>query len=338
MSGEQILPHRLPPSGAEILDAVSQLPLRMGHGSPGLIWRGQYPSGGAGTDIGAQFATPVVIPGLGGAWALSAGHWYDLEFSISVEAGAGVTVNNIVVVLEGSVDGGVTWTVGLGVFTWTNTVFLGLESATYSNGTLRTLLNSDVTNVRLRAGASGNAGDREVFAGFLRAEQYTEGDDPEVVRLNPSGTFLEDASSNLPAQIGSGSPGLIYRAATSTPVAIGGSIPQLVGGLAQSWSMLAGYHYDIQYFACVADAAAGATGNLHLILEASSDNGANWFFVFDQTIPNTILGAAEAREYFAGVMSYVPTVDITNVRCSAAGWVAGRVLQNAWLKAAEYVT
>jgi hypothetical protein len=206
-------------------------------------------------------------------------------------------------------------------------------------GNVRFYAGTDSTSVTFRAGASGSAGDRIVKGGFLHIEQYTEGDDPEEIRLSSSGSFLEDAVTNLPAQVGSGTPGLVYRAISSlqAPLAIGSSSPQLVGGLAQAWSMPAGYRYDIQYFATIVDAAAGAVGDLRLYVEGSSDGGSSWFSMLNHTVPSTTLGASEAREYFVGLMSYVPTVDITNVRCSAAGGVAGRTLTAAWLKIEQYV-
>ena len=336
MSGEQALLQRLPPSGAEILDALSIQPLMIGQGSPGLHWRGQYT--GSSTQIGGQYATPVLMPGMGGAWALEGGYWYDLEFSLNLQAGAGSTTNNLVVLIQGSRDNGATWTELLALFTWGATDLEPLESATYENGNLRFYLNQGLTNIRLIAGASGNAAERVVSFGWLRIEEYTEGDEPEEFRLNASGPLIEDATNHVPAQAGSGTPGLIWRGAPSGSITLDISHAALVTGLTNLvWSLLAGYRYDIEFFATVADAAAGAQGNLILLIEGSTDNGSSWFTIRTTTISGTFLGAGEGREYFAGMMSYIPTTNITNVRCSVDGGVAGRVLTHAWIKAAQYV-
>jgi len=335
---EQILPLRLPPSGAEILDALSLQSLELGHGTPGLVWRSEYLSGNGGVDIGAQYATPVVIPNTGGAWALPAGYWYDLEFAANISSGAGPTVNNLVVLLEGSNDNGATWGVGIGVFVWSNTTLAANESATYGNGRLRYYVGTDITNVRVRAGASGNAGDRELWYCWLRAEQYTEGDEPENARLNPSGTFLNDATTLVPAQIGSGSPGLVWRAVTSAGTSIGGSTLQPLTGLTNlAWSMPAGYRYDFEFSGCLIDGAAGTAADLVITIEGSTNNGGTWGTIHTVTIPTATLAAGEAREYIAAALGYIPTVDITNVRVSAAGWAAARVLSVGWLKAEMYV-
>jgi hypothetical protein len=342
MSGEQILPLRLPPSGALVLDALSQQPLELGDGTPGLIWRSRFVSNNGGTLIGGAYATPVVIPGLGGACALKSGFWYDLEFSLALEAGAGVTVNDLVVLLEGSYDNGATWTEGFGVFLWGQMALLSGEATTVASGTLRFPLGNgttpDITNVRVRAGASGNAGDREVFGGWLRIEQFTQGDTPEDFRLNASGSFLEDRTTNATAQAGTGTPGLIWRAQNNRgAIDIGGSSPQLIGDLTNPWALPAGYHYDVKLCLTLVDTVAGGTGDLHLIINGSTDNGSSYFVILDQTLAATELARHEARQYFTALMNYVPTADITNIQVWAAGWVAGRAVTSAWLKAEQYV-
>jgi len=211
------------------------------------------------------------------------------------------------------------------------------EENTYMAGRIRFYAATDVTSVALLAGASGNAGNRVVTKGFLRIEQYTEGDEPEDVRLNPSGSFVQDATTSVPAQIGSGTPGLVYRATTSTPVDVAGTVPQIIPAFSQAWAMPAGYRYDLEVFANMADTAAGATGNLEILLQGSADSGATWFTMLDRVISGTVLAALEGHEYFAGLVSYVPTVDITNVRCSVAGGVAARSFEGGWLKIEEYV-
>jgi len=336
MSGEQILPLRLPPSGALVQDALSSQALVDGHGTPGLVWRGQY--SGAGTDIGAQYATPVAIAGLGGAWDLAGAYWYDLEFSLSIQAGAGATVNNLIVLAQGSHDNGATWTELMSVMPVNATALGANESATYASGALRFYPGTDVTNIRIVAGANGNAGDRVVIGGWLRVEQYTEGDEPKVVRLNPSGSFLEDATSNVPAQIGSGSPGQVWRAVATAPTAIGGSAPQVVTGLSKAWALPAGYRYDFEFSGELADGAAGTQANLVVNLEVSINNGGTWTTIRSTTVPGANLAAAEGRTYFAGLFNYIPSVDITNVRVTAAGWAAARILALAWLKVEQYVT
>jgi len=332
MSGEQILPYRLPPSGALILDAYTQQALRAGSGTPGLEWRGEY--SGAGVDIGGAYGAPIAIAGLGGTWSLPAGYWYDIEFSLTIGSGAGTTVNHLVAVVTGLP------TVGLmALATWGYTALHADEENTYMNGRVRFYAASDITSVSLLVGASGSAGDRLLTGGFLRIEQYTEGGDPQELKLNSSGSFLEDATTNVPAQVGTGTPGFVFRADASlqAPLDIGGTTPQLVPGLAQAWEMLAGYHYDIEYFATIVDAAAGTTGDLVLLVEGSTNGGSSWFTMKSTTLLGTVVQATEAREYFSGIMSYIPAVDITNIRCSAAGGIANRNLTSAWVKAEQYV-
>jgi len=339
MSGEQILPLRLPPSGALILDALSQQALMAGEGTPGLVWRGQYSGNPAvGTDIGAQYATPVAIPGLGGAWLLRGGYVYDVQFELSIASGVGATVNNLVVVVEGSHDGGVTWTEGMLGLTWPATSLLAAEAGTFPNGALRFRLavGPDITAVRLRAGASGNAGDRVVYGGYLRIEQFAEGDEPEEIRQNPSGTFVLDKDSDVPLIIGSGSPGLVYRAQATAQQAIAGTIPSLIPGLAQAWSIPAGYRYEINMFGSVFD-SAGGVGGVAFLVEASTDSGATWSTILANTVAGANLLINESREFFAGRMEWTPTVNVTNVRCSAAGGVANRTLANGFLKIEQYV-
>lgn len=337
---DQILPLRLPPSGSLVLDALSQQPLMLGDGTPGLVWHSQF-SSSAPIDIGGAYATPVAVSGLGGPVTMRAGYSYDLEFSLTLGTTAGSAGNNVIVLLEGSTDNGLTWTQALGTAAWAGTISLASESATYSDGTMRVVPTADITNIRLRAGASGSAGERVVTDGFLRVEQYVLGDEPEVFRLNPSGGFLEDASTNMPAQAGSGMPGLIWRARAvpaHLPINVGGSVPQLIGDLTNAWSLPAGYRYDVKLSVGMANGAPTDVGDLQLLVEQSSDGGATYSAIINRTLANTTLGSGEAREYFAARMSYIPTADITNIRCSAAGGVAGRAITGAWLKIEQYVS
>jgi hypothetical protein len=159
MSGEVSIDRRLSPSGRHIrnaldgslnpVDAGKLLPI--GSGTPGLIWRGQFT--GAPTNIGGTSSDPpVVLAGQGGAWALPAGYRYDYESFVTVHGKASPTAGDLVVAVEGSTDGGATYTVPL-MLVDIPTVYLAANEAacfTFAHPA-NTPLTVDITHVRTRA-------------------------------------------------------------------------------------------------------------------------------------------------------------------------------------------
>lgn len=101
-------PIRLSPSGPFIRDSVSDVPVQTGTGSTGIVWRAQGTSGST-TDVSTPAAL-TAIPGLEREVNMVPGLRYDVHASLTLLASAS-TSQNVTVSIEGSTDGGSTWTV-----------------------------------------------------------------------------------------------------------------------------------------------------------------------------------------------------------------------------------
>jgi hypothetical protein len=162
MSGEVSIDRRLSPSGRFIKDAASGVLLPIGSGTTGLVWRGLFTA--SPTDIGGS--VPINLPGQGGAWALPAGYYYDVEVWLNIKGKAvggpgGHTTGDLSVFVEGSTNSGLTWTVLMMGKLLTATVLYSEETRSYALGTIGTssLLSADLTNVRTRVCRTGSAND-----------------------------------------------------------------------------------------------------------------------------------------------------------------------------------
>ena len=151
MSGEVSLDRRLSPSGRFVRDVTSGMYLPIGSGTPGLIWRGQLTT--SPTNIGGTAGDAHVnLPGQGGAWELPAGYRYDIQAFVTCRGKTGSTTGNLYLDVEGSEDGGSTWTRTLLSGYLPATFLESDESACFSFGWPAVSWSTvNVTNVRTRA-------------------------------------------------------------------------------------------------------------------------------------------------------------------------------------------
>ena len=161
MSGEASIDVRLSPSGPNVTDAGTNAPLQTGFGTPGLVWRGDYAPGGPPIDIGG--ATPINLPGMGGAWDLPVGYNYYVETFLSVYSLPG-GVNYVIITVEGSTDGGVTYPIVFFANTLPATVMAAQETLCFQQGVIDALGGLPITHIRTRACRGGSAGDNFAVA------------------------------------------------------------------------------------------------------------------------------------------------------------------------------
>jgi len=181
MSGEVSIDRRLSGSGRFIRDATSDMSLPIGSGSPGLIWRGQYTSG-APVDIGGTAgAAQVVLPGMGGAWDLPPGYRYDVTVGLillgeTVAAPPFYHQGDLIVVVSGSSDGGLTYPDQLLSTDTPQVVLYSNESRCFMFGQTRALLLPTTVaydHVRTTALFVGSAGYASVVpTSWTKIQQY----------------------------------------------------------------------------------------------------------------------------------------------------------------------
>ena len=160
MSGEVSIDRRLSPTGRFIRNALDGALgavdngklLPIGSGTPGLIWRGALTT--SPTAIGGTSGDPLInLPGQGGAWGLPAGYRYDVETFLTIRDGtAAPSANPLAIAVEGSIDGGVTWTVVLLTETLAAVTLAANEAGCFTVARLTAApTTSTITNVRTRA-------------------------------------------------------------------------------------------------------------------------------------------------------------------------------------------
>jgi hypothetical protein len=164
MSGEVSFDFRLSPSGPLIQDAVSGVPQQFGTGTPGLVWRGQF----VGAPLDISGVTPILVPGMGGAWAMPAGYHYEIVVGLQINATVGQQ-GDLVICVEHSHDGGLSWTT---IFqtTVTGTLLATSETRNYFAGRMSYQPGLDITNVRVLV--CGGTTTRSLYQGWIKAEQY----------------------------------------------------------------------------------------------------------------------------------------------------------------------
>jgi hypothetical protein len=144
------------------------------------------------------------------------------------------------------------------------------------------------------------------------------------LRLSPSGPFVQDAVSGMPAQVGTGTPGLVWRGLYSgTGTDIGNGLAPgaqvALPGMGGAWDIPRGYHYDIGWYLAVqgANTGGGTVADIIVRVEGSVDNGATWFTLFLTIIGGTVAGQNEATTYLGSLLDVQLAADLTNVRTVA---------------------
>lgn len=173
------------------------------------------------------------------------------------------------------------------------------------------------------------------------------------MRISPSGPFLEDSTSGDPLLIGTGTPGLVFRAQQGTlPINIESGSFILDSGVATGnapypvfspFFVPVGYHYDIEGgFQC------DVPGSLTCGFEYSADGGTTWNEIYCAAGPFTTQTDTSATATQTG--AHALDFDATAIALVGAGIGAGGLrlrmfadgpaLSSAsfgWMRATQYV-
>jgi len=161
-----------------VRDATSGVYLPLGSGTPGLIWRGQVTV--SSTAIGGTAGVePINLPGAGGTWDLPLGYRYDTEVCLTVRGGTvggpgGHTTGDLIVLVQGSVDLGATWTVTLLSRVLAEMTLFSQESRCFQLGAIAGIpLSTTINYVRTCARRIGSSTDAVVIAdSWTKITQY----------------------------------------------------------------------------------------------------------------------------------------------------------------------